>query len=106
MKVYFNDNVTPQQDTPEMKLFCVEVKLQGFDNNIVITYKDPKSATIKEIGEVGTDYFCKFTRGGGKGKQLACDWLHPIKLAYSGMKPNDWMIHNPELLVDAYHKIH
>jgi len=106
MAVYFNDNLTEKQESPEMEEFCIHIKSKEYKDGLVITYKNKTSSTITRLDEVGTDYFCTFGKRGKNNTNLACDWLKITKKSLVGMRPNQWMQHNPELFVEAYYRIH
>lgn len=106
--IQFNNKIK-NVTTKDSEEFQVVIKLRSEDNNLRLTYKNKKSATLVGMEEIKPDYTikasCQFKGRKKIGDAVACDWMYEIKKAFSGMKPNDWML-NKDIFVDAFYKIH
>lgn len=97
-------------DSPQLKEFQVVIKNNNPIDPLILrfTYPNKNSGTIISVEELDSleriKCSCKFKGRSYEGD--GCYWLVDIKKGYAGIKPNDWMIHNPEMFVDSYHRIH
>lgn len=99
-----------KNDSPQLKEYQVVIKNNNPIDPLILrlTYKDRTSSTIIGVEELNAaeaiKCSCKF-----KGRSYSgdgCYWLVDVKRGYTGIKPNDWIIHNPEMYVDSYHRIY